>query len=154
VVGRDEATILTMRQVFFPFTQALTPDAPTEQQVQQLERARALSGSARSCEAMDAAARTTGSDRPADPGEVRQEQLSPPPLRQLISGLAVSRASEPIIAPDGIAVIMVCSRERRNEAEMTPAIARGMIVRDRADLLARQLQRDLRRRAQIEMRTT
>jgi peptidyl-prolyl cis-trans isomerase SurA len=154
VVGRDEATILTMRQVFFPFTQALNPDAPTEQQVQQLERARALSGSARSCEAMDAAARTTGSDRPADPGEVRQEQLSPPPLRQLISGLAVSRASEPIIAPDGIAVIMVCSRERRNEAEMTPAIARGMIVRDRADLLARQLQRDLRRRAQIEMRTT
>jgi peptidyl-prolyl cis-trans isomerase SurA len=153
-VGRDEATILNMRQVFFPFTTQLNPEAPTEQQVQQLERARALAGSVRSCEAMDAAARTSGSDRPADPGEVRQEQLAPPPLRQLISSLAVGRASQPIIAPDGIAVIMVCSRERRNEGEVTPEIARNMIVRERAELLARQLQRDLRRRAQIEMRSS
>lgn len=154
LVGRDDATILSMRQVFFPFDSALNPDAPTPQQVQQLERAQALAGSARSCEAMEAAARTSGSDRPADPGVVRQEQLTPPPLRQLISGLAVGRASQPIIAPDGIAVIMVCSREVRNEAEITPDMARGVIVRERAELLARQLQRDLRRRAQIEMRNT
>ena len=102
---------------------------------------------------MEAAARTTGSDRPVDPGPVRQETLSPPQLRTLISGLAVSRASQPIIAPDGIVVVMVCSRERRNEAELTPEVARGMIVRDRAELLSRQTQRDLRRRAQIEMRS-
>ena len=152
-VGRDEATILSMRQVFFPFSSTLNPDAPTPQQVQQLERARALADNARSCSAMEAAARTTGSDRPVDPGPVRQETLSPPQLRTLISGLAVSRASQPIIAPDGIVVVMVCSRERRNEAELTPEVARGMIVRDRAELLSRQTQRDLRRRAQIEMRS-
>jgi peptidyl-prolyl cis-trans isomerase SurA len=153
VIGRDEATMLSMRQVFFPFSSALNPDAPTPQQIQQLERARALSGSVRSCEAMEAAARTTGSDRPVDPGPVRQEMLSPPPLRSLISGLAVNRASQPIVAPDGIVVIMVCSRERRNEAELTPEAARGMIVRDRAELLSRQTQRELRRRAQIENRS-
>ncbi len=151
-VGRDEATILDLRQVFFPFTSPLVPEAPTEQQVQQLERARALSESARGCAAMDAAARTSGSDRPADPGPVRLENMNPPQLRQLISGLAIGRASEPIVAPDGIAVLMVCSRERRNEAEMTPELARQTIVRDRAELLSRQLQRELRRRAQIDMR--
>jgi peptidyl-prolyl cis-trans isomerase SurA len=152
-VGRDEATILSMRQVFFPFTAALNPDAPTAQQVQQLERARALAASARSCEQMEAAARTSGSDRPADPGQVREEQLNPPPLRALIAALTPRQPSQPIVAPDGIAVIMVCSRERRNEAEVTPAMARAAIVRERAELLSRQAQRDLRRRAQIEQRS-
>ena len=152
-VGRDEATFLSMRQVFFPFTAALNPDAPTPQQIQQLERARALSASARSCEQMDAAARTSGSDRPADPGEVREESLNPPALRQLISGLPLRQASQPIIAPDGIAVIMVCARERRNEAEPTPEMARSQILRERVELLSRQTQRDLRRRAQIEQRS-
>ncbi|HEV7266039.1 MAG TPA: peptidylprolyl isomerase [Falsiroseomonas sp.] len=151
-VGRDEATMLSMRQAFFPFSATLNPDAPTPQQVQQLQRARALAGSARSCEAIEAAARTTGSDRPADPGPVRLEGLSPPPLRQLIGGLQPGRASQPIVAPDGIAVVMVCSRERVNQAEITPQIARAAIVRDRAELVSRQTQRELRRRAQIEMR--
>jgi peptidyl-prolyl cis-trans isomerase SurA len=152
-VGRDEATILSMRQVFFPFSTPLNPEAPTQQQISQLERARALAGSARSCEAMDAAARSAGSDRPADPGPVRQESLSPPPLRQMISSLQPGRTSQPIVAPDGIAVIMVCSRERRNEAEITPEVARSLIVRERAELLSRQTQRELRRKAQIEMRS-
>lgn len=151
-VGRDIATILNMRQVFFPFTSQLNPDAPTPQQIQQLDRARALAAAARSCEALEAAARTSGSDRPADPGPVREDQLTPPPLRQLIASLPPRQASQPIVAPDGIAVIMVCARERRNEAEPTPDIARAQIVRERAELLSRQTQRELRRRAQIEMR--
>jgi peptidyl-prolyl cis-trans isomerase SurA len=152
-VGRDIATILNMRQVFFPFTSQLNPDAPTPQQIQQLDRARALAAAARSCEALEAAARTSGSDRPADPGPVREDQLTPPPLRQLIASLPPRQASQPIVAPDGIAVIMVCARERRNEAEPTPDIARAQIVRERAELLSRQTQRDLRRRAQIEQRS-
>jgi len=151
-VGRDEATIITLRQAFFPFTSQLNPELPTQQQVEQLERARALSERARGCPAIEAAARTTGSDRPVDPGPVRLDTLNPPQLRQLVGGLGIGRASEPIIAPDGIVVMMVCSRERRNEAEMTPDLARATIVRERAELLSRQVQRDLRRRAQIEMR--
>ena len=153
-VGRDEATILTLRQIFFPFSTPLVPEAPTPQQIGQLERARALAENARSCSAMEAAARTSGSDRPVDPGPVRLENMNPPQLRTMIAALPIARPSEPIIAPDGIAVLMVCSRERRNEAEITPEIARSTIVRDRAELLSRQVQRELRRRAQIEMRQT
>lgn len=152
-VGRDEATILNIRQVFFPFSTPLNPEAPTQQQIAAVERARGLAGSARSCEAIEAASRTSGSDRPADPGPLRLESVQPPPLRQLLASLQPNRASQPIIAPDGVAVVMVCSRERRNEAEITPELARQAIVRDRAELLARQAQRELRRRAQIEMRS-
>jgi peptidyl-prolyl cis-trans isomerase SurA len=152
-VGRDEATILTIRQAFFPFSSPLNPEAPTQQQVQAVERARALANSARSCEAVEAASRNSGSDRPADPGPVRLESVNPPPLRALLAGLQPGRASQPIIAPDGAAVVMLCSRERRNEAEVTPEVARQALVRDRAELLSRQAQRELRRRAQIEMRS-
>lgn len=151
-VGRDIATILSIRQAFFPFSSPLNPEAPTAQQIQAVERARALSSSARSCEAVEQAARAAGAARDPDPGPVRLEQVQPPPLRQLLAGLAPGRASQAIIAPDGVAVIMVCSRETRNEAEITPEQARATLVRDRAELLSRQLQRDLRRRAQIEMR--
>jgi peptidyl-prolyl cis-trans isomerase SurA len=152
-VGRDMATVLSLRQAFFPFSGALDPNSPTPQQIQTVERARALASSARTCEAVEAAARAAGSGRDPDPGPVRLEGIQPPPLRQLIGGLQPGRASQPVIAPDGVAVIMVCSRETRNQAELTPDAARQQLVRDRAELLSRQLQRELRRRAQIEMRS-
>ena len=49
--------------------------------------------------------------------------------------------------------MMVCSREQRNLAEFTPEDAKQQILRDRIENLSRQVQRDLRRRAQIEMRS-
>jgi peptidyl-prolyl cis-trans isomerase SurA len=151
-VGRDIATVLNMRQAFFPFSQPLDPNNPTPQQVQTLERARSVAEGARSCQAIEAAARSSGSSREVDPGPVRLEGVNPPQLRSLLASLAPGRASQPIVAPDGIMVLMVCSREQRNQAEITPEQARGQLIRDRAELLSRQLQRDLRRRAQIEMR--
>jgi peptidyl-prolyl cis-trans isomerase SurA len=148
--GRDNATILLARQVFFPFQTPLNPQAPTAHHVEVVERARALSGSARSCDAMEAAAR--GSPRPADPGPIRLEQVNPPEFRNLLAGLPPGRASEPILAPEGVVVLMVCGRETRNLAEITPEQIRSQLLRDRVELLSRQLQRDLRRRAQIEIR--
>ena len=150
--GRDNATLLSLRQVYMPFASPLNPQAPNAQQIAVVERARALQASARSCDAMDAAAR--GSPRPADPGPIRLEQVNPPPFRELLAGLAPGRASEPIIAPEGVIVLMVCGRETRNLAEITPEQIRAQLVRDRAELLSRQVQRDLRRRAQIEMRAS
>lgn len=152
-VGRDLATMLTLRQAFFPFTSPLNPQEPTAQQVAVVERARALSANARSCEAVEQAARAAGSGRDPDPGPVRLEGVQPPALRQLIGGLSPGRASQPVIAPDGVAIIMICTRETRNQAEITPDAARQQLLRDRVELLSRQLQRDLRRRAQIEMRS-
>ena len=145
--------MLSLRQVFFPFAGQLDPNAPTAQQIAVVERARALSASARSCEAIEAAARTSGSERPTDPGPVRLETMQPPQLRAMVASLPPGRASQAIIAPDGVAVLMVCSRESRNLAEPTPEIARQTITRDRAELLSRQLQREIRRRAQIELRS-
>jgi peptidyl-prolyl cis-trans isomerase SurA len=149
--GRDMATIMAMRQVFLPFEGQVNPQSPTAQQLAQLQRAQALSDQARGCEAMDAAAR--GSPRPADPGPVRLDNINPPELRDLLANLPIGRASQPIISMDGALIFMVCARETRNVAEASPQQARDILVRDRIELLSRQLQRDLRRRAQIDIRT-
>jgi peptidyl-prolyl cis-trans isomerase SurA len=93
-----------------------------------------------------------GTDRPADPGPLRLEGLNPPALRSMLASLPIGRASQPVISPDGILLLMVCSREARNEAEFTPEMARSNILRDRVEVISRQLQRDLRRRAVIENR--
>lgn len=149
--GRDMATMMTMRQVFLPFEGQVNPQAPTTQQLAQLQRAQALSDQARGCDAMDAAAR--GSPRPADPGPVRLDNINPPELRDLLGSLPIGRATQPIISVDGALIFMVCAKETRNLAEANPQQARDILLRDRIELLSRQLQRDLRRRAQIEMRT-
>ena len=151
ISGRDMATMMNMRQVFLPFEGQVNPQAPTTQQLAQLQRAQTLSDQARGCEAMEAAAR--GSPRPADPGPVRLDNINPPELRDLLGTLPIGRATQPIISVDGALIFMVCSRETRNMAEANPQQAREILLRDRVELLSRQLQRDLRRRAQIDIRT-
>ncbi|WP_249731801.1 peptidylprolyl isomerase [Roseococcus sp. SDR] len=144
------STMLTIRQVFTPFDRPLDPQAPTEQQRAVVERAQRLSQTLRGCEQVDALPRS--SDRPTDPGPIRLEGLNPPALRSMLASLPIGRPSQPVIAPDGVLLLMVCSREQRNMNEFTPDAARQQILRDRVELLSRQLQRDLRRRAVIEMR--
>jgi peptidyl-prolyl cis-trans isomerase SurA len=151
--GRDMATMITMRQAFFGFAGTLDPNNPTQQQRDQVERAQKLAAGARSCDAVEQAARGSGGDRPVDPGTIRLETVNPPPLRSLLAGLSPGKASQPILTPDGVLVMMVCSREQRNLAEFTPEDAKQQILRDRIENLSRQVQRDLRRRAQIEMRS-
>jgi peptidyl-prolyl cis-trans isomerase SurA len=149
--GRDIATLLTLRQAFFPFEGQVNPAAPTAQQLRQVEAAQRLSETARTCDAVEAAGR--GGARPADPGQVRQDTINPPELRELLGSLPVGRPTQPIISPEGVLVIAVCARETRNLAELTPEQARDRLLRERVELISRQVLRDLQRRAQIDIRS-
>jgi len=148
--GRDIATMLTLRQAFFPFEGQVNPAAPTAQQLRQVEAGQRLSETARSCDMVEAAAR--GGPRPADPGQVRQDTINPPELRELLTSLPIGRPTQPIISPDGVLIIAVCARETRNLAELTPEQARDRLLRERVELISRQVLRDLQRRAQIDIR--
>jgi peptidyl-prolyl cis-trans isomerase SurA len=151
--GREMATMISLRQAYFPFTSTLDQNNPTQQQRDQVERAQRLAQEARNCNAVEqAAARVSGGERPSDPGQIRLETVTPPPLRALLAGLQPGKASQPILTPEGVMVMMVCSREQRNLAELTPDQLKNQLLRDRVENLSRQLQRDLRRRANIEMR--
>jgi len=151
-VGRDMATLLTIRQVFLPFDQPLNPQAPTQQQVSQLQVATRIIETVRSCSQMEEAARQARSSRPADPGTEIRLDTQQGPLRDILDAMRPGEPTRPLISPDGIAVLILCGRRVQNLAQLTPEVAAGAIARERADLLSRQMMRDLRRRADIDLR--
>ncbi len=154
-IGRDPATMLKVRQVFFPFATKLDPNAPTEQQKKSLAEAKRLSETAHGCDAMEAAAKTTGSDKPADPGDIRLEGVAVPALRAVLTSLSNTpeKPSQPLVAEDGIAVVMVCGKEEKNLGVSTHAELAEKLVNQRVELASRQLQRELDRKAVIDLRS-
>ena len=153
-IGNDLQTVLNMRQVYLPFTTPLNPQAPTDQQKQTLLKARAITMSAHSCDDLEAANKAAGNVRPADPGEVRLADVQPPTFQALLTGLPEGKPSQPLVSQDGIVVVAVCSRAQKNLASETVQQTAERLVNERAELVSRQLERDLRRRAVIDTRTT
>jgi peptidyl-prolyl cis-trans isomerase SurA len=153
-VGRDLATMISLRQVFLPFSKPLDPAHPDSQQNQALERARQISSTVKTCDAMAAANQAAGGDRPADPGPLRLEAVNNPALHKLLADLPVGHASQPLVASDGIAVVIICSRDQKNVGEPSKEDVSAQLLDERADLASRQLIGDLRRRAVIEQRSS
>jgi peptidyl-prolyl cis-trans isomerase SurA len=151
-IGNEPATMARVRQVFIPFATRLDPANPTDQQKKALETARGISASAQNCEAMDAASAKLGNAKPADPGELRVETIGAPALRQIVATSPVGKATQPLIAEDGIAVVMVCSREVRNIGLPDKREMMERILNERVELTSRQLMRELQRRAVIDRR--
>ncbi len=151
-VGRDNSTMISLREAFFPFTGALNPQAPTDQQRKMVDLAAAVSRSARTCDDIEAANQKAGGSRPANPGEVKLEAVGSAPLRSLLASLKVNQASKPVISGDGAAVLMVCSREEKNAAAPSAQELSNRVLQERIELTSRQLLRDLRRRAILDER--
>ena len=70
----------------------------------------------------------------------------------MLAGLTEGQASRPIVANEGVAVIMVCSREVKTESAPSKQEVTNRLLSQRVELTSRQLQRDLRRRAVLDMR--
>ncbi len=152
-VGRDQGTALTIRQVFLPFPTPYGGGGPTPAQAAVVERAKQISATTRSCAQMEEINKASNSPRPADPGgEVNLASINPPQFRQLLASLPVERASQPLIAGDGVSVVIICSREQKVMAQMSKEEIQNRLLAERVELASRQLQQDLRRRATIDMR--
>ena len=152
-VGRDLQNVLSLRQVFIPFAGELNPAQPTEQQRRAVEQANMVSKTARSCDQMEQLSKQVGSTRPADPGPVRLDTLASPAMRAILSGLAINQPSKSLVSQDGVAVVMVCAREQKNMAEPTKQEISDRLLNERVEQVSRQLQRDLRRRAVLDLRS-
>jgi peptidyl-prolyl cis-trans isomerase SurA len=93
-----------------------------------------------------------GSVRPSDPGEVKVADVSPPAFQKLLETIPLEKASQPLVSQDGIIVLAVCSRGEKNLATETDEQIAEQLVNERADLVSRQIERDLHRRAVIDMK--
>jgi peptidyl-prolyl cis-trans isomerase SurA len=153
-IGREMASVATLRQAFMAFTVPLTdPQNPTEQQRQSLAKAHSIQASVKSCDQMEALAKTINApNRPIDPGEVRLEGVNPPAFRQMLETIPIGKPSEPLISRDGIAVITVCTRDQKNLGEVTETEIQHRLVNERIEMLSRQTMRDLHRKAHIDTR--
>ncbi len=151
-IGRERSTVINLRQAFFPFQGTLNPAAPTAQQRAAVEQAHAVARSVHSCADMEAANARAGNVRPSDPGEVRLEGVSSPPLRALLASAVVNQPSKPIVSQEGVAVLMVCGRDEKVASAPSKEETTNRLLQERAELTSRQLLRDLRRRAVLDER--
>jgi len=152
-IGNEIATVLNLRQAFLRFSSTLDPQAPTAQQQEVLTRATALSKNARSCADIEAANAAAGNLRPSNPGPMQLDQVNPQ-MRAVLDPLKPGQATKPLVSTDGIAVIMVCSRETKNLSDQTPDQISDQLLNERVEQVSRQVNRDLHRRASIDLRTS
>jgi peptidyl-prolyl cis-trans isomerase SurA len=87
---------------------------------------------------------------PADPQRGRLGQL-PVQYRQILQGLRVGEASRPITLPQGLIILMICSRDDNPNMPNRDQIT-DTLVRTRVDAQSRRMLRDLRRAAFIDIR--
>lgn len=152
-IGDEHVQMATVRQIFLPFTARLNPNAPTPQQRQMLEEATKFGRVTGGCDALDAAADKVEGAKKLNPGEMAVGSISNPVVRQLVATLAVGKASQPLIADDGVAVVMVCARGESTTGLPPPAQLRTRILNQRIELASHQLMRSLQRRAVIDLRS-
>jgi len=152
-VGQDMATVAKVQQVFVPFVGKLDPEHPTDQQRQAVEQAHRLADTVKDCDAMVAAAKAANDTRAGDSGEVRVDQMAPGPMQTLLATIPVGKASQPLVSPEGVGVVMVCARDQKNVGIPDAKELTVQIVNERGELASRQLLRDLQRRAVINLRS-
>jgi peptidyl-prolyl cis-trans isomerase SurA len=150
-IGRETANILEVRQAFLPFDGPVDPQNITPAQRAVIDRANRLAGEIKSCAAMEEASMMLRSTRPADPGEIRVDLL-PPQLRARLGNLGVNQTTV-IAAMDGVAALIVCAKRTETVGIPPREQVAAILLRDRQDLLSRQILRELRRRAAIDVRS-
>jgi peptidyl-prolyl cis-trans isomerase SurA len=150
-IGEDMATVVNLRQAFFPFSAALDPANPTEQQKAQLAAATSFAKSVTSCDAMAKENDRQGSKHQSDPGDVREDRLNPN-MKAVLASLQPGQVSKPLVTPDGVMLVMVCTRAQKNMAAMTRDDIGNQLLEQRVELISRQLQQNLKRRALIDQR--
>jgi peptidyl-prolyl cis-trans isomerase SurA len=154
-IGNDPATMLHLREISLPFTVPLDPANPTDQQRQQLEQAKKIIASVHDCTQMAHVAQTLsgGNAPPLPEAQVRLENVNPPQFRSMLASLSDNKPSQPLVSRDGIAVVVICSREQRNLGLPSKQEIVQKLLSDRIELASRQLQENLHRKATIDIRS-
>ncbi|MDI2090625.1 peptidylprolyl isomerase [Commensalibacter oyaizuii] len=149
-IGNEMGTLMKIKQVFIPFSSKLNPQHPTPQQVSVLNQVNKLRTSMHSCQQAEEANQKAGNVRPSDPGEVQLERLNPE-MANILQDLQPGQVSKPLVSVDGIALLMVCSREKKNIADISASEIANQLLNQRVEQISQQLDRDLHRQAIIEI---
>ncbi len=148
-VGTEKQTILSIRQAFAQYPQPITNGQVGPVQAAVINKLLQAAHAAHSCPDMEAVNAAFGNVRPADPGPVNLATVTPPAFQTLLGNLAVGQVSQPLVAADGVSVVMICSRQSQAAALPSDDAIAQMIVEHRVELESQQLLDVLHHRAVI-----
>jgi peptidyl-prolyl cis-trans isomerase SurA len=140
---------IELAQVLFPVP---PKDGPPRAVLTQ--KAVEISRGARTCADIEKLGKQINPEKSGRIGKVRPADL-PTPVRKAVVDLPVGNVSGPVDVPDGILVLMVCSREAAPAPKMeapSRESVRRIMEDERVEMMARRYLRDLRRAAFIEVR--
>jgi peptidyl-prolyl cis-trans isomerase SurA len=147
--GAATGVALTLRQAFAPFPAPVSGGQVGPAQVAVINKLVAQGRGAHSCDDIAAINAGYGNVRPADPGPVNLADVTPPQFQAVLANLAIGQVSEPLVAQDGVSVVMVCSRQSVAQSLPSDQDIRNLIVEQRVTLESQQLLDDLRHRSII-----
>lgn len=148
-IGNEMGTLIKIRQIFLPFSSKLNPQQPTPQQVATLNQTTKYENTLHSCQQMEEANQKAGNLRPSDPGILQLERLNPE-MANILKDLQTGQISKPLVSLDGITLLMVCSKERKNLSDISSSEIANQLLNQRVEQASQQLDRDLHRQAIIE----
>jgi peptidyl-prolyl cis-trans isomerase SurA len=148
-VGSTMNTMLSIRQVFAPYPAPITNGQVGPAQAATITKLIQASKSAQSCADMDTLNKTFGATRPDDPGPVNLADVTPPAFQQILATIPLNHISQPLVAQDGVSVVMVCSRQTQAQGLPDDTQIRDIIIQRRVQLESQQLLDDLRHRSII-----
>jgi peptidyl-prolyl cis-trans isomerase SurA len=147
----DSTTMLSVRQVYLPFSTPLNQQNPTPQQRETMVKLHAIQASVHSCADMEAANQAAGSVKPADPGPVNLAQVTPPQFQALLERLPIGQPSPPLIAVGGVTLVMICSKSDQAAALPSRQQIAEELFNNRVGLAAQQTLDDLHRQGAIQI---
>lgn len=140
---------LDLRQIFLPLPRQSGP-ADIEGQI---DLANTVRDTASSCRDFSTLAKQVGSPRSPHLGRFSLQDLSPV-IRNVVKNVQAGKISDPVKTPDGVLILMVCSRDGGGGVIKLPArddIA-DKLMRERMALSARHYMREIRLSAVIDVR--
>jgi peptidyl-prolyl cis-trans isomerase SurA len=145
------STVLSVRQVYLPFSTPLNQQHPTVQQRETMVKLHSIQASVHSCSDMEAANKAAGTVKPADPGPVNLAQVTPPQFQALLERLPVGQPSPPLIAEGGVTMVMICSKSEQAAGLPSRDQIASQLFNNRVGLAAQQTLDDLHRRGSIQI---
>jgi peptidyl-prolyl cis-trans isomerase SurA len=147
-VGSSMQTILSIRQVFVSYP-LITNGSVGPAQGAVIEKLVQAGHNAHSCADMEAMNASFGKVRPADPGPVDLGSVTPPAFQAILANLQIGQVSQPLVARDGVSVVMVCSRTTQAVGLPSDEQIANVIIDRRVQLESQQLMDDLRHQSVI-----
>lgn len=147
--GSATQTTLSLRQAFAPFSTPVGGAGVTPAQAAVIEKLVAAGRGTHSCDDMAALNASLGQTHPADPGPVDLATVTPASFQSLLATIPIGQVSPPLVAQNGVSIVMVCTRQTGNAALPSDTDIGNLIVQRRVELESRQLLAELRHRSII-----